>query len=39
MVTVTANTGPWIETMKPYITRILYSDALGVTTLALLSAA
>jgi hypothetical protein len=38
-VTVTANTYPWIETMKPYMTIILGSDALGGTTLALLFAA
>jgi site-specific recombinase XerD len=39
MVTVTATTNPWIETMKPCMTKILGSDALGATTLALLSAA
>jgi hypothetical protein len=35
MVNVTANTNPWIETMKPYMTMILGSAE----TLALLSAA
>jgi hypothetical protein len=39
MVTVRAITNPWIETMKPYMTRILGSDALGATNLALRSAA
>jgi hypothetical protein len=39
MVNVTANTNPWIETMKPYMTRILDSNVLGAKTLALLSAA
>jgi hypothetical protein len=39
MVTVTANTNPWIETMKPFMTRILDSGVLGPKTLALLSAA
>jgi hypothetical protein len=39
MVTVTANTKPWIETIKPYMTKILGSDVLGAKTLALLSAA
>jgi hypothetical protein len=38
MVTVTTNTNMWIETMKPYMTRMLGSDALSATTLALLSA-
>jgi hypothetical protein len=38
-VTVTATTNPWIETTKPYITRIIGSDALGATTLTLLAAA
>jgi hypothetical protein len=38
-VKVTATTNPWIETIKPYMARILGCDALGATTLALLSAA
>jgi hypothetical protein len=36
---VTTNTNPWIETMKPYMTMLLGSDALGAKTLALLSTA
>jgi hypothetical protein len=37
-ITVTATTNPWIETMKPYMTRIIGSDALRATTLTLLAA-
>jgi hypothetical protein len=39
MVNVTANTNPWIKTMKSYITKIPGFDVLGAKTLALLSAA
>jgi hypothetical protein len=39
MATVAAYTNPWIETMKPFMTRILGSGVLGAKTLALLSAA
>jgi hypothetical protein len=37
-ITVTTTANPWIETMKPYMTRILGFDALGASTLGLLSA-
>jgi hypothetical protein len=39
IVSVTANTNPWIETMKPYITKIIDFDVLGAKTPAVLSAA
>jgi hypothetical protein len=39
IVIVTPDTNPWIETMKPYMTKILSSNVLGAKTLALLSAA
>jgi hypothetical protein len=35
-VTVITNTNPWIETINPYMSRILGLDALGATTLVAL---
>jgi hypothetical protein len=37
-IPVTANNNSWVETMKPYMTKILSSDVLDAKTLALLSA-
>jgi hypothetical protein len=36
MANVTTNTNPWIETMKPYMTRILGYAILGAKILAML---